>query len=167
MAYTGEMRLVAFGFAPRGWARCDGQLLPINQNQALFSLLGTMYGGDGRTTFALPDMRGRVGLGFGTGNGLTPRTQGAQLGQETVTLGQQHLPRHRHAVRENPAAGTLTSPAKNVPAGGGRYAAAPNGTVMDANMVRPVGGDQPHDNVQPVLALTYIICLSGIFPSQS
>jgi microcystin-dependent protein len=164
--FLGEIRLVAFSFAPRGWAFCAGQLLPINQNQALFALLGTTYGGDGRTTFALPDLRGRVPLGAGqaaTGSGYELGSSG---GQEAVKLRPAELPAHSHAVRASSGVSTTRSPKDGVPAGGGAYAPTPN-VRMSAAMIGRSGGGQAHDNRQPYVSLNYIIALEGIFPSQA
>lgn len=162
--FLSEIRLFSFNFAPKGWALCNGQLLPINQNQALFSLLGTQFGGDGRTNFALPDYRGRtpvhVGMGF---------TLGQRGGATSHTVTVAELPSHTHAVRASTSSGTGTT----VPAGRylGRgnnvYSDAPPTTTLAPTAVGPVGGSQPHLNMQPFLALTFCIALHGIFPSPS
>jgi microcystin-dependent protein len=164
--YIGEIRLVAFNFAPVGWALCDGRLLPINQNQALFSLLGTYFGGDGRTTFAIPDLRGRVPVG--TGESVTGTTYdiGATGGEETVKLAVAQLPSHTHRARADKTASTTKNPAGAVPALGGAYAAAQNAN-MNATMLTKSGGGQAHENRQPYLSLSYIIALVGIFPSRN
>ncbi|HXV34745.1 MAG TPA: tail fiber protein [Gaiellaceae bacterium] len=164
--FIGEIRLVAFNFAPRGWALCEGQLLPINQNQALFALLGTAYGGDGRTTFALPDLRGRVPVGAGQLSGGASYALGATGGEETVKLTTRQLPAHAHAVHASSTAATATSPASAFPAGGGAYAASRN-VRMKAAMIGPTGRGEEHENRQPYLGLTYIIALQGIFPAHS
>jgi microcystin-dependent protein len=168
--YIGEIRMFAGNFAPRGWAFCNGQLLAIAQNTALFSLLGTMYGGDGRTNFALPDLRGRVPMHFGQGPGLTPRTQGEQSGSETVTLIAGQMPSHSHAVNGNQGPGDSTSPAGRYWAASSRRDASYAGsadTALSPQAVAPAGGSQPHENRQPYLAVSYIIALQGIYPPRS
>jgi microcystin-dependent protein len=163
--FIGELRLLPFNFAPKGWALCAGQLLPINQNQALFSLLGTTYGGDGRTTFALPDLRGRVPVGAGQ---LPPGSDyplGATGGQETVELTTRQLPEHAHAVNASSAAATTKSPHRTFPAGGGAYAATQN-VRMKAAMIGPTGGGEGHENRQPYLVLNWVIALQGIYPAR-
>jgi microcystin-dependent protein len=164
--FIGEIKLVAFNFAPKGWALCAGQLLPINQNQALFALLGTTYGGDGRTTFALPDLRGRVAVGVGQTETGTTYDLGSTGGTETTKLTVAQLPAHTHAVAATSNAGTKKNPSSNFPAGGGSYATTHN-VQMDASMIGKRGGGQAHDNRQPYLSLAYIIALVGIFPSQT
>jgi microcystin-dependent protein len=164
--FIGEIRLVAFNFAPKGWAICAGQLLPINQNQSLFALLGTYYGGDGRTTFALPDLRGRVAVGAGQAPAGSDYPLGAAGGEETVKLTTRQLPAHAHPVQASSAAATTKSPAAAFPAGGGAYAASQNVRMKPAMIGRTGSGDQ-HENRQPYLGLTYIIALQGIFPAQS
>jgi microcystin-dependent protein len=164
--YLGEIRLVPFTFAPKGWALCAGQLLPINQNQALFALLGTNFGGDGRTTFALPDLRGRVPVGAGQGAGGSNYQVGSNGGEETVKLTVSQLPPHAHPVRADSAASTTKNPTGAVPASGGAYGATTN-AKMKAGMLGQTGGGQAHDNRQPYLSLNYIIALQGIFPSQN
>jgi microcystin-dependent protein len=164
--FIGEIRLVSFNFAPKGWALCAGQLLPINQNQALFSLLGTYYGGDGRTTFALPDLRGRIPVGAGEPPAGSSYPLGATGGQETVGLTTGQLPAHAHAVNASSAAATKKSPAAAFPAGGGAYAAEQN-VRMKAAMIGRTGGGEGHENRQPYLSLNYIIALQGIYPAQS
>ena len=164
--FIGEIRLVPFTYAPKGWAICAGQLLPINQNQALFALLGTMYGGDGRTTFALPDLRGRVPIGAGQSSAGSSYPLGATGGQETVELKTRQLPGHAHAVRASSAAATTKNPTAAFPARGGAYAADRN-VRMKAGMIGRTGGGEGHENRQPYLSLNYIIALHGIFPPQS
>lgn len=174
-AFVGEIRLMGFPFAPKGWAYCQGQLLPINTNQALFSLLGTQYGGDGRTTFALPDLRGRVILGVGAASGSPSYVQGQIGGVETVGLTQQQLPAHAHSFQGTiktaqaaeyaepdatlPAAGTITQFATGTPN------ASLNAGAL-AGSTSPSGGSQPHDNRQPLIAMNYAIALQGYFPSR-
>ena len=164
--FLGEIRLVPFAFAPKGWALCEGQLLPINQNQALFSLLGNFYGGDGRTTFALPDLRGRVPLGAGESPAGSTYELGSSGGQEAVKLTTGQLPAHTHAARAWSGAATTKKPANGVPAAGGAYAAT-HDAKMSAAMIGRSGGGQAHDNRQPYLSLNYIIALQGIYPSRS
>jgi microcystin-dependent protein len=163
--FIGEIRLVPFNFAPKGWAICAGQMLPINQNQALFALLGTTYGGDGRTTFALPDLRGRVAVGAGDLPGGSSYALGATGGQETVELTTGQLPGHSHHVNASSAAATTKSPATAYPAGGGAYAGQRN-VRMKAAMIGLTGGGEEHENRQPYLGLNYIIALQGIFPAR-
>jgi microcystin-dependent protein len=166
--FIGELKLFAFGLVPKGWALCDGALKPINQNQALFSLLGTMYGGDGRVNFALPDLRGRVPLHSST------ILQGQKLGHEYVTLTQAQMPTHTHLVNADttqaPAAdGNQPSPSRRLAASspGNVYGAAHNLAPMDPGFVSNVGGSQPHSNMQPFLTLSWCIAMQGIFPAQS
>jgi microcystin-dependent protein len=168
--FLGEIRLFGFNFPPAGWATCAGQLLPIAQNTALFSILGTSFGGNGTTNFALPNLQGNVPLHVGSGRGLTPRTLGEIGGVPQVTLSMGQMPVHSHAANCNSGAGTSYGPANNVwasDAGGAReYAAAPNVT-MAANALAATGGSQPHNNLQPYLAVNFCIALQGIFPSRN
>ncbi len=162
--YYAELRIVSFNFAPRGWAFCNGQLLPINQNQALFSLLGTTYGGNGVTNFALPNLQGRVALG-----GLGTHQLGEQGGEASHTLSLAELPTHAHgALPASSVRASLDSAQNAVWASGpSMYAkAAPNGTMSPA-AVTNVGGGQPHNNEQPYLTLNVVIALQGIFPSRN
>jgi len=163
--FLGEIRLVPFSFAPRGWAYCEGQLLPINQNQALFALLGTNFGGNGKTTFALPDLRGRVPVGAGLAASGSAYTLGVAGGQESTKLTVAQLPAHAHRVRASSTA-TGKSPANAVPAAGGSYSTS-HDVTMAGDMLARVGGGRAHDNRQPYLTLNWIIALQGIFPSQS
>lgn len=167
--FLGEIRTFGFNFAPLGWAFCAGQLLPISQNTALFSLLGTFYGGDGIQTFALPDLRGRVGINQGQGPGLSPYDLGEVSGSETVTLTSAQMPGHTHAAVANGSPATSSHPDGAVPArtGSSQYAAAPDGTAMNAGMIGPAGGSQPFSNIQPFLCLNFCIALQGIFPSRN
>ena len=164
--FLGQISIFGFDFAPRGWADCDGQLLPINQNQALFALLGTTYGGDGRTTFALPDLRGRVPIHFGSGH-----PQGQRAGEERHTLTTAELPAHAHPTQCSSAAGTSKSPAGNFPASESNGAIAVYSTTsnatLNASAVTNAGGGQSHENMQPFLTLTFAIALQGIFPSRN
>ncbi|MBU0550814.1 tail fiber protein [Myxococcota bacterium] len=165
--FLGEIRIFGGNFAPRGWALCDGQFLPINQNQALFSLLGTMYGGDGRTTFALPDLRGRAAMHMGEGPGLSARPQGQRGGAEQVTLTVQQIPSHRHGlpISDAPSQGAPQGAAAATTRGEG-YAPMGQpismGAALDAQ-----GGGLGHENMGPYLTLNYIIALQGIFPPRS
>lgn len=168
--FIGEIMLVPYNFAPRGWAFCQGQIISIAQNTALFSLLGTTYGGNGQTTFALPDLRGRVALHVGQGQGLSPRDLGEMAGVESVVLAQSEIPAHTHGFRVSGAAATETVVSNNFPAVSGgavgnAYGTVPNGS-MPADTLSTVGGAQPHSNLQPYLTLNYIIALEGIFPSR-
>ena len=169
-AFLGEIRAVAFGYAPRGWALCNGAILPIAQNTALFSLLGTTYGGNGQTTFALPDLQGRLAVGSGQGPGLSPYDLGQQGGTETYTLQQSEMGSHTHTMVCTSAAGSTIDPTNNFAVPTTKevnlYAAAANATAI-GTMVNPNGGGQAHENRQPFLTLNYVICMSGIFPSRS
>jgi microcystin-dependent protein len=161
--FLSEIRIMSFSFAPKGWALCNGQLLPINQNQALFSLLGTTYGGDGRVNFALPDLRARTPIHFGEGHTLGERGGEAS---HTVTLSE--LPTHTHALMAQPATGSQLPPANAFLAQASNvYRTADNLTALLPATVTSVGGSQAHLNQQPFLALTFCIALQGIFPSQN
>jgi microcystin-dependent protein len=166
--YIGTLHLFGFNFAPRGWAKCDGQILSIAQNTALFSLLGTTYGGNGQTTFALPDLRGRVPLHHGQGPGLASRTMGEVGGVENVSLLPTQMPAHSHSVNASSSDGTRKNPSGALPAGtpGSTYDTTAD-VVMAANMVGVAGGGQPHQNLQPYLVLNWCICLEGVFPSRN
>src|SRR5512143_299472 len=148
--FLSEIRIMSFVFPPKGWALCDGQLLPINQNQALFSLLGTTYGGDGRVNFALPDLRGRRAVGMGQGPGLSNYSLGEHSGEENVTLTVGQLPAHTHTAQASSAPGSAPGPASNVWASQSQvylYSNAPAGTVsMAGSAIGATGGGQPHDN---------------------
>lgn len=161
--FLAEVRMVGFNFAPRGWAFCDGQILPINQNQSLYSLLGTTYGGDGRTSFALPDLRGRTPIHVGNGH-----QQGQKGGEETHTLAVNEMPNHQHQWRAANENGSNPSPANNVL---GNYA---NGYRDGQDLISPLagtlannGGGQGHNNMQPFLAVNFCIALQGLFPSRN
>ncbi|MBW2736512.1 MAG: phage tail protein [Deltaproteobacteria bacterium] len=164
--------IVMFGgnFAPRGWALCDGQLLAINSYSALFSVLGTAYGGDGRTTFGLPDLRGRVPIHPGSGPGLSSRRLGEAGGQENVWLTANQMPSHTHAVQQNCSSekGLSSRPEGNYPAvtAGASYAESSDGQ-MGTDVVNNTGGDQSHSNVQPFRCVNYIIALQGTYPSRN
>lgn len=166
--YIGEIKLFAGNFQPRGYAFCDGRLLPISQYSALFALIGTTYGGDGQTTFALPDLRGRIPINQGTGPGLSTYVIGQAFGTETVTLTTQQMPAHTHTALCNSAPGVAT-PANGFWAattGVSGYAATSDGT-MNAQSLTPAGGSQPHENRMPLLALNFIIALEGVFPARN
>lgn len=167
--FIGEVRLFAGNFAPLGWAFCQGQLMAISQNDALFALIGTTYGGDGQTTFALPNLSGRVPLHQGQGAGLTSRTIGELGGAEIVTLLTSQIPQHTHAMNASSAAATGTSPSGALLAttSVASYDTAAGSTAMAASAVGNAGGSQPHQNMAPTLALNYIIALEGIFPSRN
>jgi microcystin-dependent protein len=170
--FIAEIKMFAGNFAPRGWAFCQGQILSIAQNTALFSLLGTMYGGDGRTTFGLPDLRGRVPVGQGQGPGLSPRAIGELAGVENVTLTAQQMPAHNHAAMASGAKGNTNSPigkvwSKDAGVQSATYTGnAPDGT-MAANAIGSAGGSQPHENMPPYLGVNFIIALEGIYPSRN
>lgn len=168
--YLGQIAFVAFNFAPRGWAECNGQLLPISQNSALFALLGTMYGGNGTSNFALPDMRGRAVVHGGQGSGLSNYSQGQQIGAETVTLNVSEMPAHNHAVKAVLADGNSSVPTGNLPANtktlDKEYSDATATTNMSGTMVQPAGGNLPHENRPPSLVLKCIIALQGAFPPR-
>ena len=174
--YMGEIRLMSFNFAPKGWTQCNGQTLPINQNQALFSLLGTMYGGNGQTTFQLPDLRGRVPIGFNGGYVL-----GQTGGQTAHTVTLSEMPQHTHALMADANTTATTSAPTNSSvlgvgngaiSGGGSfnvniYSTTGLGTTLAPQVVSSVGGNQPHENMQPYLCVNFCIALQGIFPSQN
>lgn len=167
--FVGEVRVFGFDFAPRGWATCDGQLLPISQNTALFSLLGTNYGGDGRSTFGLPDLRGRAPMMWGQGPGLTMRMIGEAGGSPTATLTEAQIPAHTHTLAAASADGNSGDPDGRylaVTSGGTPFSGStPNGSLATQAMT-VAGGNQPHDNMQPHLLVTYCIALQGIFPPR-
>ena len=161
--FMGEIRLVSFNFAPQGWAMCNGQLLPINQNQALFSLLGTTFGGNGQTTFALPDLRGRAPIHVGSGH-----TLGEKAGEQSHTLTIAELPTHTHSALANSGNATTPIPGGNLLAAANNlYAANTNLVALGPDMIANVGGSQAHQNMQPFIIVTYCIALQGIFPSQN
>jgi microcystin-dependent protein len=173
--FLAEIDIFAFNFAPKGWSQCNGQLLPINQNQALFSLLGTTFGGDGRTTFGLPDLRSRVPISFGG-----DFTLGERGGEENHTIIQSEMPTHNHSLMGNSAAGTTDIPATNTVVAKGAGVAAPGGAftispystgnpnnAQYAGSITLSGGSQPHNNLMPLLVLNMCIALQGIFPSQN
>lgn len=169
--FVAEIRMFGGNFAPTGWAFCDGQLLPISQNTALFSLLGTYYGGNGQSTFALPDLRGRTPMHHGQGQGLSDRVLGESGGAETVTLLSSEIPAHTHnfALPTVDANATTSNPQDNLPARTVENTYAANGTTVDMAPVTSgnAGGSQPHNNLQPYLTVTFIIALQGVFPPRS
>jgi microcystin-dependent protein len=169
--FLGEIDLVAFDFAPKGWAICAGQILAINQNTALFSLLGTTYGGDGRTNFALPDLRGRRAISSGQGPGLANYALGQIGGEEFVILGVNQLPAHTHLAQANSSLGNSVSPTGHYWASQSQvmlYSNAPTGVApMAGQAIGNTGGSQPHNNMPPYIVLNYIIALQGIFPSPN
>jgi len=168
--FVAEIRIFPFNFAPKGWAFCDGQILPLSQNTALFSLLGTTYGGDGKSNFALPNMQGNAPMHPGQGPGLSLHDLGETGGSETVTLLQSEIPSHAHAMR-----GDVLDPADtNVVSSNASYAQSTGGTLYQAaanvnlsdQALAPAGGDQPHNNMQPYLTLNFCIALQGVFPPR-
>jgi microcystin-dependent protein len=169
--FIGEIRMFAGNFAPKNWAFCQGQILSIAQNTALFSILGTTYGGNGTTTFALPDLSGRVPVGVGQGPGLTPRQLGEINGTETVTLTTAQMPMHNHTVNAVTTEGNQNLPTGNLPANtktlDKEYSDANTNTTMKSTMVNPAGGSQPFSVMQPSLGMNYIICLYGVYPARN
>jgi len=164
--FLGEIKIVSFNFPPKGWALCNGQFLPINQNQALFALLGTTYGGNGQTTFALPNLRGQVPIHFGNGH-----TQGEAAGSTNVTVNIQQMPTHSHQMNGTSQSATTDTPASNTTlatAALDLYRTNPTSLgAMEPGVVGNVGGSQPHNNMMPYLVLNFIIALQGIFPSRN
>jgi len=171
--FVAEVRIFPFNFAPKGWAFCDGQLLPISQNTALFSLLGTTYGGDGKSNFALPNLQGNAPMHPGQGPGLSLHDLGEQGGSDTVTLLQSEIPSHIHSVgaQTTPLGGTAApnnTETLNRPASGNLFnALTPALTNMSDQALAPAGGNQPHNNLQPYLTLNFCIALQGVFPPRS
>jgi microcystin-dependent protein len=167
--FVGEIRIFAGNFAPSGWALCNGQILPISQNTALFSLLGNAYGGNGISTFGLPDLRGRAPILFGQGPGLTDRVRGEALGAETHTLSVAEIPAHTHPLGASAANGTSDAVAGGVmarsPAAIPQFEASAD-TMLAPSTVATTGDSQPHNNMQPYLTLTFIIALQGIYPQH-
>jgi microcystin-dependent protein len=168
--FIGEVRLFAGNFAPQGWALCQGQLVAIAENTALFTLIGTTYGGDGQNTFALPDLRGRVPIHQGQGGGLSSRVMGQLGGAETVTLAAAQMPAHSHPlVASSGPAQAASVPSGSVPAATSisLYGTSAPSLPMAGNAVASTGGSQPHENMAPFVAMNYIISLFGIYPSQN
>jgi microcystin-dependent protein len=169
--FVAEIRIFPFNFAPKGWAFCDGQILPLSQNTALFSLLGTTYGGDGKSNFALPDMQGNAPMHPGQGPGLSLHDLGETGGSETVSLLESEIPSHSHTLRADIldiADTNVVSPNASfaLSSGGTLYQAA-GGATMSDNAITPAGGDQPHNNLQPYLALNFCIALQGVYPHRT
>ena len=168
--FVAEIRIFPFNFAPKGWAFCDGQILPLSQNTALFSLLGTTYGGDGKSNFALPDMQGNAPMHPGQGPGLSLHDLGETGGSETVSLLESEIPSHSHPLTASAADGISTSPANQMFAQGVGVSQwgtiAPNTQLADTALA-PAGGDQPHNNLQPYLTLNFCIALQGVFPPRT
>lgn len=169
--FVGEIRLFAGNFAPAGWMFCNGATLPISENEVLFQLIGTTYGGDGEETFNLPDLQGRLPVHFGQGPGLSQNYQiGEMFGVEQVTLSTQQLPAHSHAFTVSTASGGTTNAQNNmlaVPSDIRMYIRDVPSTNFPANMLDPVGGSQPHENMSPALVINFIISLYGVFPSPT
>ena len=170
--FVAEIRIFPFNFAPKGWAWCDGQLMPLSQNTALFSLLGTTYGGDGKSNFALPDMQGNAPMHPGQGPGLSLHDLGEMGGSETVTLLESEIPSHAHQLKADPNVAETPDPAANSLARGSSINAYQ--TITNANLVNmapealaPAGGDQPHNNLMPYLTLYFNIALQGVFPPRT
>jgi microcystin-dependent protein len=175
--YVGEIRMAGFNFAPVGWAFCNGQLLAISQNPVLFTLIGTTYGGDGQSTFALPNLQGRIPINQGQGPGLSPYVIGQLAGSETVTLVAAQLPQHGHSLQANADAASTANPTgdylaqariPSLPSGGVPvYAPASAAAAMNAGAIAPSGASQPHDNMMPFQCVNFIISLFGVFPTQN
>ena len=168
--FVAEIRIFPFNFAPKGWAWCDGQLLPISQNTALFSLLGTTYGGDGKSNFALPNLQGNAPMHPGQGPGLSLHSLGETGGSEAVTLLQSEMPSHTHSVTASQADATDRTPGNELLATGiavGQYGNPTSLAAMSAQTITPAGGDQPHNNMQPYLTFYFNIALQGVFPPRS
>lgn len=167
--FIGEIRMFAGSFAPAGWAFCDGQLIPISENDALFVLIGTTYGGDGQETFALPNLQSRSPMHAGTGPGLSNRQLGEAAGVESVTLSTQQIPIHSHQMLGSTDPASAKGAAGNVLSRGPSevYASEFTPEALNAASVQPQGGSQPHDNMQPFLVISFIISLFGIFPTQN
>lgn len=169
--FLAEIFMGGMNFAPRGYSTCAGQVISIAQNTALFSLLGTTFGGNGQTTFALPDLRGRVPMGQGTGPGLTDRVLGELSGQETVTLINNEIPAHNHTLNAVSEAGDVSAPADAYLANTGaldkEYKTSGTVVAMNASAVGASGGSQPHNNLPPYIVLTFYIAMEGIFPSRN
>jgi microcystin-dependent protein len=169
--FVAEIRIFPFNFAPKGWAWCNGQLLPLSQNTALFSLLGTTYGGDGKSNFALPDLEGRAPMHPGQGPGLSLHDLGETGGSETVTLLESEIPGHNHAVNGSNGPANLQTPAADRVLGranGNIYLDTPaNFVALAPEALAPAGGDQPHNNMQPYLTMYFNIALQGVFPPRT
>jgi microcystin-dependent protein len=166
--FVAEIRIFPFNFAPTGWAFCDGQLLPLSQNTALFSLLGTTYGGNGQSNFALPDLQGRAPMHPGQGPGLSLRDLGETGGSETVSLLESEIPAHSHTLNALNDSGLQFSPEGSLTARANIYKTSPPGNLvnMSVNKLAPAGGDQPHNNLQPYLTMNFCIALQGVYPPR-
>ena len=169
--FVAEIRIFGFTFPPKGWAFCNGQLLPISQNTALFSLLGTVYGGDGKSNFALPNLQGSAPMYYGQGSGLSDYDQGQSGGSQTITLLQSEIPVHTHQMSANSFAGDNIVPGPNISlagSSGGNAYAAPSGNLSQAapQALAVAGGDAPHNNMMPYLTLNFCIALQGVFPAR-
>lgn len=166
--FVAEIRMFPFNFAPRGWATCDGQVLPISQNTALFSLLGTTYGGNGVSTFALPNLQGCVPLGTGQGPGMTDRVLGEMSGSAAVTLLESEIPLHTHTVQGSAQSATSNEPAGMLPAAtlAAAYGSSAPVVEMAPQAIAPTGGGLPHNNMQPFLTLQFCIALQGVYPPR-
>jgi microcystin-dependent protein len=171
--FVAEIRIFPFNFAPRGWAFCDGQILPLSQNTALFSLLGTTYGGDGKSNFALPNMQGNAPMHPGQGPGLSLHDLGETGGSETVSLLESEIPSHAHALTANSNPGNVKLPgaavtfARSGGAAANTYIPPASLVNMNDNVLAPAGGDQPHNNMQPYLTLNFCIALQGVYPPRT
>ncbi|MEA2822491.1 MAG: hypothetical protein QOJ86_4495 [Bradyrhizobium sp.] len=167
--FVAEIRIFPFFFAPKGWAFCDGQILPLSQNTALFSLLGTTYGGDGKSNFALPNMQGNVPMHPGQGPGLSLHDLGETGGSETVSLLESEMPAHSHGLRGVDDNGSFKTPANMFFAGGNAmyFTPAAVNTNLADQVLAPAGGDQPHNNMQPYLTLNFCIAMQGVFPPRT
>lgn len=168
--FVAEIRIFPFNFAPKGWAFCDGQILPLSQNTALFSLLGTTYGGDGKSNFALPNMQGNAPMHPGQGPGLSLHDLGETGGSDTVSLLESEIPSHSHAFIVSQSDATDQSPVNELLAAGvgiGQYGTPGAITQLSSNALAPAGGDQPHNNMQPYLTLNFCIALQGVYPPRT
>jgi microcystin-dependent protein len=168
--FVAEIRIFPFNFPPKGWAFCDGQLMPLSQNTALFSLLGTTYGGDGKSNFALPNMQGRAPMHPGQGPGLSLHDLGETGGSDTVSLLETEIPSHSHALKASNQDGTDQQPGNELFAGGigvAMYAPPSGMTSQSDSAIAPTGGDQPHNNMQPYLTLNFCIALQGVYPPRT
>jgi microcystin-dependent protein len=168
--FVAEIRIFGFNFAPKGWAFCDGQILPLSQNTALFSLLGTTYGGDGKSNFALPNFQGDAPMFWGQGPGLSLRDIGETGGSETVSLLESEMPSHSHALQASRSDATDTNPGGELLAKGvgvGAYSPPAGNVPMSDSTIAPAGGDQPHNNMQPYLTLNFCIALQGVYPPRT
>ncbi|MCG8354533.1 MAG: tail fiber protein [Kiloniellales bacterium] len=167
--FIGEIRMFAGTFAPQGWAFCDGQLINVRDNEALFSVIGSVYGGDGRTTFGLPDMRGRLPIHAGSGLGLTPRAIGARGGSETVSVTESQLPQHTHALQGTSDLADRQAPANSVPARGvaNLWSEDFDSDPMSTQAITSIGGGGSHNNLMPFAVINFIIATTGLIPTQT